>query len=176
MSESDRWAIVGCGSQKLDLSGDKGPVTISRLYTSNYFELKREYAKTCCDHYLILSAKHGLVQPGFYVTDDYDLTITDLDGTERSQWVSDVSAELHRIADHHPEDTLIMLAGQDYLEPLEGPLIELPNEVAYPFEDTDGIGDQMGWLKAEIEAEQSESTANGEDDGRTTLDNWGEQA
>jgi hypothetical protein len=71
-----RWAIVGCGSQKLDLSGDKGPVAISRLYTSNYFELKREYAKTCCDEYLILSAKHGLLDPDGDLIEPYDETLS----------------------------------------------------------------------------------------------------
>lgn len=170
MESSRRWAIVGCGSQKLDLSGDKGPVAISRLYISNYFELKREYAKECCDEYLILSAKHGLVQPGFYVTDDYDLPVADLDGTDLSQWVSDVSSELRRIADHHPEDTLVMLAGQDYLEPLEGALDQLPNKVKYPFEDTTGIGDQMGWLKDQIETIENSTTSEQQDSGRTTLD------
>lgn len=170
MNSSRKWAIVGCGSQKLDLSGDKGPVTISRLYTSNYFELKRKYAKTCCDEYLILSAKHGLVQPGFYVTDDYDLTVTDLDGTGLSQWVSDVSSELRRIGKYHPEDTLVMLAGQDYLEPLEGALSHLPNEIEYPFEGTGGIGEQMGWLKDQIEIAENSTGTEEQGSGRTTLD------
>ena len=170
MKSTRKWAIVGCGSQKLGLSGDKGPVTISRLYTSNYFGLKRGYGKTCCDEYLILSAKHGLVQPGFYVTDDYDLTVTDLDGSDLSQWVSDVSSELRRIAKYHPEDTLVMLAGQDYLEPLEGALAHLPNEIEYPFEETGGIGEQMGWLKAQIKAAENSTSSEEQDSGRTTLD------
>lgn len=168
-TDTKRCAIVGCGDQKLDLSGDKGPVTISRLYTSNYFELKREYAKECCDRYLILSAKHGLVQPGFYVTDDYDLTITDLDDAELSQWVSDVSSELSRIGKYRPQDTLVLLAGQDYLDPLAGALDHLPNDIKRPFADTGGIGEQMGWLKEHIE-NADEPDDSGEEGGPTTLD------
>ncbi|GGL73595.1 DUF6884 domain-containing protein [Halocalculus aciditolerans] len=164
-----RWAIVGCGSQKLDLSGDKGPVAISRLYTSNYFELKREYAKECCDKYRILSAKHGLVSPGFYVEDDYDLTVTDLDAKQREEWVGDVSAELRKIGEYHPDYTLVMLAGQDYLDPLSEALEYLPNEIERPFADTSGIGEQMGWLKDQIETADKEPEAEN-DDGPTTLD------
>jgi len=164
-----RCAIVGCGSQKLELSGDKGPVAISRLYTSNYFELKREYAAVCCDEYLILSAKHGLVQPDFCVTDGYDLTVSDFNTTALSQWVSDISFELRRIAGHHPGETLVMLAGQDYLEPLKSTLTHLPNKVEYPFEDTDGIGEQMGWLKDQIEAAENYPHSEQQDSGRTTF-------
>ena len=91
-------------------------------------------------------------------------------GTELSQWVSDVSSELRRIADHHPEDTLVMLAGQDYLEPLEGDLAHLPNEIEYPFEDTGGIGEQMGWLKDQIKAAENCTASEQQDSGRTTLD------
>lgn len=153
---TERWAIVGCGSQKLDLSGDKGPVAISRLYTSNYFELKREYAKECCDKYRILSAKYGLVGPGFYVEDDYDLTVTDFDDDQLDEWVAGVSSELQRIAEYHPDYTLVLLAGQDYLDPLEDALSYLPNEIERPFDDTSGIGEQMGWLKEQIETADEE--------------------
>ena len=166
-----KWAIIGCGSQKLDLSGDTGPVAISRLYTSNYFELKREYAKECCDRYRILSAKHGLVSPGFYVEDDYDLTVTDLDGEQREQWVSDVSAELRKIGEYHPDYTLVLLAGQDYLDPLADALDYLPNEIERPFDDTAGIGEQMGWLKAQIEA-AGDNAEEDADDGPATLEEF----
>jgi len=163
-----RWAIVGCGSQKLDLSGDTGPVAISRLYTSNYFELKREYAKECCERYRILSAKHGLVSPGFYVEDDYDLTITDLDDEQRDAWVSDVSAELRKIGEYHPDYELVMLAGQDYLNPLAEALDYLPNEIKRPFDATAGIGEQMAWLKEQIEA-AGDAVNEAEPDEPTTL-------
>jgi len=172
--DPQRVAIVGCAEEKLDLSGDKGPVTIARLYTSNYFVLKREYAKECCDEYMILSAKHGLVMPGYYVTDDYDLSIDDLDGAELSNWVAEVREELHLIEQHHPEDTLVMLAGQSYLDPLADVLQSLHNDVEYPFDDTAGIGEQMGWLREKIDAAQAESPADRDDhdDGQTGIGRW----
>jgi len=166
--DPERVAIVGCGKEKLDLSGNKAPVCIARLYTSNYFELKREYAKTCCERYLILSAKHGLVLPGRYVEEDYDLTIDDLDGADLQQWISDVTAELNQIAEHRPQDTLVMLAGQAYLDPLAGTLQEIPNDVEYPFSDTGGIGEQMGWLREEIDAANADVGA----DGQAGIERW----
>lgn len=168
---SDRVAIVGCGSQKLDLSGDKGPVTIARLYTSNYFELKREYAKECCDDYYILSAKHGFVPPGFYVEERYDLTISDLEGDEREVWLAEVRGELERFGELQPETTLVLLAGRDYVDPLRSTLAELPNDVEYPFDDTSGIGEQMGWLKEEIERANAD-TSGESDDGSPTLEDF----
>ncbi len=171
---TDRTAILGCGKQKLDLSGEKGPVAISRLYTSNYFELKREYAKTCCDRYFVLSAKHGLVLPGYYVEDDYDLTIEDLDEEDLTAWVADVSSDLGFIADHSPEDTLVILAGEDYWSPLHGVLEQLPNPVEYTFDGSTGIGEQMGLLKDEIEAAKQgdEPTNKADDDGQAGLERW----
>jgi hypothetical protein len=138
-----RYAIVGCGKQKLNLEGDKGPVAIARLYTSNYFELKREYAKECCDEYLILSAKHGLVFPDFHVEESYDQTIDDIDGGQLERWTTDVREDLWRFGELQPKDRLVLLAGQQYLEPLEPTLQELPNPIERPFDDTDGIGEQI---------------------------------
>lgn len=156
---SERFAIVGCGKQKLALEGDKGPVAIARLYTSTYFELKRAFAKTCCDRYHILSAKYGLVEPGFLVEESYDVTIQDLSGDELDKWTEDVTRGFRAIGKHLPDATLVILAGQAYYGPIVSVLEELPNPVECPFTETSGIGEQMGWLKAEIEAaEQVEQT------------------
>lgn len=167
-----RTAILGCGSQKRDLSDETDPVPICQLYTSTYFELKREYAQTHCDDYRILSAKHGLVRPDYPLTDGYDLTITDLTEAERAEWVSDVESELRQIADSRPADTLVMLAGQRYLTPFEEILHSLPTEIAYPFEHTTGIGDQMGWLKSAIESPETDTPSEQSTDGHPTLDQF----
>lgn len=153
---SDRIAIVGCGQQKLDL--DEPTVPIARLYTSNYFELKRKYAKTCCDRYYILSAKHGLADPGMYVA-SYDLTIDDLDDDEHEAWVWDVGEDLDMTV--RPGDTIVWLTGSKYFEPFDDDLTALAERVTveYPFGQTSGIGEQMAWLKEEIEsAEQAAQT------------------
>jgi hypothetical protein len=171
MSSENRCAIVGCGKDKLDLSGDTGPVYISRLYTSNYFELKREYAKECCDRYYILSAKHGLVAPDKAVTDPYDLTIDDLDGDALEEWADDVR-EVLRWFDG--DATLVMLAGQRYLDPIRETLESrsFPPDVEYPFAETSGIGEQMGWLRDEIDAATAETPVEDPTDEQEGLMQW----
>lgn len=166
---SDRCAIVGCGSEKLDLSGDKGPVFISRLYTSNYAELKREYAKTCCDRYYYLSAKFGLVAPDHMVEESYDLTIDDLDDDDLDEWADDVGEKLSWF---DGETTLVMLAGQDYIEPIEGHLEICPPDVEFPFAETSGIGDQMAWLNDQIEAANAETSVEDPTDDQAGLGRW----
>lgn len=167
----DAIAIVGCGKQKLDLEG-KGAVPIARLYTSTYYELKRDYAKVCCDRYYVLSAKHGLALPGMYVEESYDLTIDDLDDNALDAWAADVAGDLRAIGTHHPVDPIVVLAGKQYVAPLWDVLRALPNPVRCPFEQTDGIGEQMAWLKAEIEA--ADAPDRDEQQERLTLEDFEE--
>ena len=141
-------ALVGCGSQKRDLE-DEQAVPIDWLYTSTYFQLKREYAQACCDDYRILSAKFGLVPPEALVAESYDLTIGDLDDDALVEWVARVDDRLTTI---DADATLVVLAGQAYIDPLRDVLDDAPPDVFYPFADTNGIGEQMGWLNQEIEA------------------------
>lgn len=166
----DRVAIVGCGKEKLDLEGDKGPVALARLYTSTYFELKREYAKTCCDRYYVLSAKYGIALPGKYVSESYELTLSDLDQPELEDWAAEVSDDLDLIAED--ADTIVFLAGQDYQEPLVDTLNEIAEriDIEYPFWQSAGIGEQMGWLREQIDREgQTQQTR---DENQPTLDTF----
>ena len=141
-------ALVGCGSQKRTLEDDQA-VRIDHLYTSTYFQLKREYAQACCDDYRILSAKFGLVPSEALVAEPYDLTISDLNDDALAEWVARVDERLVTI---DADATLVVLAGQAYIDLLRDALDDAPPDVFYPFADTGGIGEQMGWLKREIEA------------------------
>ena len=127
-------AIVGCGSQKRDLE-DEQAVRIDHLYTSTYFRLKRKYARTCCDSYRILSAKFGLVPPEVLMAESYDLTIGDLTDDALAGWVARVD---ERLATIDADTTLVVLAGQAYIDPLRDTLDNAPPDVFYPFADTGG--------------------------------------
>ena len=140
-------AIVGYGSQKNALE-DEQAVRIDQLYTSTYFQLKREYAQACCDDYYILSAKFGLVPPKALVAESYDLTVHDLDDDTLAKWVARID---DRLAAIDPDATLVVLAGQAYINPLRDALDDAPPDVFYPFADTGGTGEQMGWLNREME-------------------------
>lgn len=64
-----RLVIVSCGDKKLDR-----PVAAKDLYVSTLFRLARRYAELAGDEWLIMSSKHGLVEPDT-VLEPYDYTI-----------------------------------------------------------------------------------------------------
>lgn len=164
--------VVGCGSKKAD---SKRPAR--DLYTSTYFEKKREYAEIIGDSWTILSAKYGSLDPTGAYVGPYNLTITDypIDTEEYpdaryetlEEWaegfLSGVENRVHnyeRWDDHAPLGQLVMLVGQKYLDPLRDGLDELADrcgfEVRTPFEGTSGNGEQMKWLNIEVEKARTE--------------------
>lgn len=159
---TNRIALIGCGSNKIVTSG---PVAARDLYTSTYFDLKRRYAERA-DLGYVLSAKYGLAFLGEAV-ETYERTIEDVDA---EMWAADVIAQLSdmieykmfRVEEWDPDEEVVVevLAGRDYVEPLRE-LLEWGDaySVRFPFDDTDGIGEQMSWMKDEIEAQdQPEKT------------------
>lgn len=223
--------LVGCGAKKRDPedpvdlhqaavapgkeirgpSGPTGPAWEARdLYTSTYFQLKREFAEVVSTWggewgWSVLSAEHHVLAPWSPVR-PYDTTIDDLgddptnedhwytgaltgngrrpDGqecvTERDVWARRVAIGLNRWITSHLDGprqpgldgarTLVVLAGQDYIEPLrERGVFEYgtarmtgdPNDVRFKlpatprflFEEIDagGIGEQMAWLSDAVD-------------------------
>jgi hypothetical protein len=175
-AESDRTettVFVGCGAEKQD-----SPAPARELYTSSYFQKKRGYAETVGDSWAVLSALYGSVAPKSR-TRPYDVTIDDypLDVDERSrakyatveEWAASILEgvenqvhNLDRWDERDPLGRIVVLAGRKYVEPLREGLDTLADEhgfeVAYPFDDTSGIGDQIGWLTEEIEAAEDRDT------------------
>lgn len=137
----NEYAIVGCGASKRPQACEA-----QDLYTSTYFEKKRAFAEQC-DRWWILSAEHGALSPRKQI-EPYDTNIADVD-TEA--WGRKVYLALR--ADDCKwlgETTLYVLAGQKYIEPIQGVLDDLedtfPVTAEYPFEGTSGIGDQLAEL------------------------------
>lgn len=160
MSESI--AVVGCGAAKKD-----GTHPAKELYTSNYFRLKREYAEKCCTGWVILSAKYGIIDPDREIT-AYDTTIDDLSESELQQWAEDAYAEILKrteFMDPNAEGTnrVVWLAGDDYVKPIERVAMRedrrnLAARSSLPFRNTQGIGEQMAWLKQQVRDETSEQS------------------
>ena len=165
---------VGCGAKKQD-----SEAYAYNLYTSSYFQKKREYAELVGDSWSVLSALYGslwpksIIPPYDVTIDDYPLDVEAVENARYAtldEWAEDVLAGLEQAATNHAErenwdplDREIMLAGQAYLAPLRDGLDALAEEygfeVVYPFGDTSGIGEQIGWLTEQIEVEKSrEST------------------
>jgi hypothetical protein len=83
-----RIALVGCVKQKLE-----HPAPARDLYTSDLFRKRVAHAAATCGSWLILSAKHGLVDPD-RVLAPYDLETKRLPAVERCAWSSRVLQKL----------------------------------------------------------------------------------
>jgi hypothetical protein len=189
MSEGERTrvgqklVVVGCGAAKRDRKLETGTLTVKRypakdLYTSTYFEKKREYAETIGDQWMILSALHGLIPPTEKIK-PYDVTVDDLDGDRLDRWAHQIGMTLIEwVAWENGEgrdvEEIVVLAGKKYLDPLRErdvfqAGIDVP--VSYPLQQNDlgGIGEQMGWLKDRVTSHQHEQTVL-TDGGRTVVE------
>lgn len=156
-----RIGLVGCGASKKE-----GCHKAKNLYTSNYFRLKKEYAEKVCDSWYILSAKHGLISPEKEI-EAYDRSVSDMGEHATYEWALSVADSIHTYTDELGEmeggkHTLVWLAGEDYVEPVEQ--LVMDDEVepfvpisSLPFRKTSGIGKQMKWLKEEIEEASTET-------------------
>ena len=164
---------VGCGATK-----QASPAPARDLYTSAYFDKKREYAEAVGDSWAILSALYGSVDPTSRAR-PYDVTIDDypLDVDERpraeyatvDEWaaafIEGVENSIHnreRWEGWQPLGRVEVLAGRKYVDPIREGLDALADEhgfeVVYPFDDTEGIGEQIGWLTERIEAAEEQDT------------------
>lgn len=99
------------------------------LYESPLFVKSLAYAKTLApDSIYILSAKHYLLALDT-VIEPYNTTLNTMNKQERTAWGKEVIAQLQQVADVK-KDKFIILAGQNYLTPLQDALkhIETPLE------------------------------------------------
>lgn len=157
-----RFVIVGCGAAKRD--GPHGKSWPAKdLYTSNYFQLKREYAEANGDQWMVLSAEHGLVPPTAELR-PYETSIDDLDEGELDQLAHEVGMELiewvaWEKGNGTTVDEIVVLAGRKYIDPLrerEAFHAGIEPTVLFPLQQADlsGIGEQMAWLKSRSNGHQ----------------------
>lgn len=145
-----RVALVGCGEQKRP-----GTHHARDLYTSTYFAKKREFAEHLCDTWTICSAKYGLLNP-YRRIPSYDVTDSDIHATT---WLEHIETQLSTHLKTDRVNELWVLLGTRYLslEPESGGpsfrdrIEALPCDVYFPFDETAGIGYQMGWINTCLE-------------------------
>mgnify|MGYP003651672992 CR=1 FL=1 len=130
-----RVVLVACCGQKLD-----APAPAKDLYRSRLFRLCRNYAELTADKWLILSAKHGVIDPDA-VIEPYDQTLSKFPKVERVKWDSLVSHQLSEFMG----DEIVSLAGNDYSRWMTSPF-----DIRRPMRGM-GIGKQMQYLTREID-------------------------
>lgn len=124
-----RVGLVACCGQKLE-----GMHPAGDIYQSPLFRKSREWAEVNCDKWMILSAKHGLLDPQ-QVIESYDLTLNNMPAERRRAWSDSVRTQLAEFSD----DDLVVLAGKNYCGWATGLNVNRPLEGM-------GIGQQLAWL------------------------------
>ena len=77
--QNEYLVIVSCGKNKAwDRRPEAGPLPACEAYTSPAFKASRRYAEYFArEHWLILSAKYGLIEPGFPIPGNYNVKFGD---------------------------------------------------------------------------------------------------
>lgn len=114
------------------------------LYSSPAFSMKKRLIQRCGAKWMILSAKHGLLEPTAEV-EPYDQTLTNMGVAARRHWASRLLPDLLPTAIQH--GSVVLLAGDKYVEHLVQPLRDAGVEVRRPMA---GLrqGEQLQWLAA----------------------------
>ena len=141
MSSTITIGLVGCASQKL-----RRPAPARDLYVSQLFRKASAYAELTCDRWYVLSAKHGLVHPDTII-EPYDMRLGTNDRTSPPihTWAAGVRAQLDTELAGLGDVALVALAGEQYRTVLLGS--RWPSVV--PMKGL-GIGQQLGWLTAQL--------------------------
>lgn len=128
--------LVSCVSKKRP-----HPSPARDLYVSQWFVAAREYAERHTDHWFILSAEHGLLDPE-EITGPYEKTLNHMPIDERRAWALRVQRQM---AIALPDaDRCTVLAGSRYREFLLR-YLERRYTVNVPMQGLT-IGRQLQWL------------------------------
>ncbi len=116
------------------------------LYTSPLFKKSRLYAESYCDEWKILSAKHGLVDPGMLLQ-PYSETLNNASEKQKQEWAASVYKKLHPLVSANTE--VIFLAGKNYRKYLIPMLQDADAAIHIPMEDL-SLGNQLAWLNTQL--------------------------
>jgi len=132
-----RGVIVQCTNAKRN-----GSHPALDLYDeSTYFKKQRRFARELGDYWFIQSAEHGLVEPSTTI-ESYDTHAGDIDDPE--SWAADIAEDLTD-SPLKPGDTIVVLGGSDYADPLVPELERLGYDVIEPLRGL-SIGERMSRL------------------------------
>jgi hypothetical protein len=128
--------IVGCSKSKVST---ETPVPAKHLYDSPYFNKRWTVASHDDDHVLILSAKHGIVDPDTKLL-PYDVSMYDLSVDERRAMAHDIDTDGW-------DDTVVVYAGTLYVDVIRD-ACGSRHTVVSPL--SGGLGEQLSQLNTRI--------------------------
>lgn len=122
----------------------KAPIAAAArdLYISPWFRKARAVAERQAGDWRILSAEHGLIDPG-QVLDPYETTLTGMSPADRLDWALRVWRELAELVEGGRP--VVILAGAPYRQHLETWLVDRQAACSVPLRGL-GLGQQLRWL------------------------------
>ncbi len=137
--------IVEIGLVSCTKSKRAEPAAPGELYdTSTLFNKSSQYAKSHHDRWLILSAKHHVLDPDGPPIDPYDETLTDFGVEKRRTWAARVHDQLDQRRLIREDVELVFHAGKAYYGELLPLLDDTPVSVSIPTEGLQ-IGQTLAW-------------------------------
>ena len=123
--------VVPCGQKKIwDKSPSAGPTEAKNSYLGSPFVVNRSFAEHFGEAYVILSAKHGFIEPDFKVPGPYNVTF-------KRKTSGPVSVETLReqVRDHDLDrfEHVIGLGGKEYRAAIEAAFQGTPVNLHFPF-------------------------------------------
>ena len=121
-------------------------------YTSTYFRICVEFADKFDLGWYVLSAKHGLINPDFIITRDYDATISSINSKTVLIRKMSRQATLLNLTSY---SKVISLCGSHYNAVLTQATERLGIDIAIPFpRDMRSIGLRQKWLRRCIDRDE----------------------
>jgi hypothetical protein len=133
--------LVGCVKQKLD-----HPAAARDLYISSLFRKERAYAEAARVRWLILSAKHGVVEP-HDVLAPYDLQLSKTPAAYRRAWGERVLGQLESALGGLKDLTIEVHAGSAYVDPIRPGLRAAGAHLVEPLAGL-SLGERLSWYAA----------------------------
>jgi hypothetical protein len=97
--------VVSCGSVKLDKAAPARD-----LYCGRFFQVCSKFVEPRSDRWIILSAKHGVLDPD-EIIDPYDLSLRKMSKERYRFWQLQARIE---IEEQFPSATFLAVAGENY--------------------------------------------------------------
>lgn len=148
--------IIPCGGRKIWGSNpNAGAQRASDVYTGVYFKCNKAYAKAQGCDWLILSAKYGLIEPEFIITENYNVTFKDKKTNPVN--LDDVKKQVKMLARYNE---IVVLGGKEYINMVRQAFASEGIKISAPFAGLP-MGIQMSKIK-----EQLQNKVRGMDDDR----------
>jgi uncharacterized HhH-GPD family protein len=120
------------------------------LYVSPLFERRRRYAESSGRPWHILSAEHGLLDPGIIV-EPYDVYLAGQTADYRQAWGEWVAAKLTQVRGSVDGLVIEVHAGAAYVDAIDAPLRRRGAVLLTPLAGL-GMGEQLSWYDRSGEA------------------------